>query len=72
MKDWCMKHPILAFLIVDEVITCVENSIRGIFGVIRKQSTVDEIVEFGGEQFQKLKNKKKQPEEDRTIGFKVS
>ena len=25
MKDWCMKHPILTFLIIDEVITAIKS-----------------------------------------------
>lgn len=25
MKEWCLKHPILTFLIIDEVITAIKN-----------------------------------------------
>ena len=25
MKEWCLKHPILTFFIIDEVITAIQN-----------------------------------------------
>ena len=25
MKEWCLKHPLLTFLIIDEVVTAVQN-----------------------------------------------
>lgn len=70
MKDWCLKHPVLTFLLIDKFITLVYN-----FACTAKEETfAEEIARIGGEVSREAKNIIREVEktEDRTIGFKVS
>lgn len=69
MKEWMMKHPILTFLIIDEIITMIQTLVKG----EEYLSTMDEVREGAGYvgkqiiQEHRDKNFQKEP-----IGFKAS
>lgn len=70
MKDWCMKHPFLTFLIIDEIITGIQTLIKGRDYL----STVDEIREglgYVGKEAIRKEQEKHYANKDQ-IGFKVS
>lgn len=71
MKEWCMKHPFLTFLLVDELLTYVYNTISD-----RKRQTtarkVIENVEAGVEYIAEKKQEKSAEDSKQPIGFKVS
>lgn len=67
MKDWCLKHPILTFLIIDEIIASIQTLItRNDY-----YSTVDEAREIAGGVV-KTVVKKATEEQKEPIGFKAS
>lgn len=69
MKDWIMKHPILTFLLIDEIIAAIQT-------LILKEpylSTMDETREIAAGVIkttgQAIREKTEQPKEP--IGFKA-
>lgn len=68
MKEWCMKHPILTFLIVDEIIAAIQTLVKG----EEYLSTMDEVREAvgyaGKAGMRKIEEK---TDEKKTIGFAV-
>ena len=69
MKEWCLKHPILTFLIIDEVVTAVQNIFmdRPCLSITKKAlcDTRDAAIELNSKESEKLSDKK------RPIGFAV-
>ncbi len=69
MKDWCMKHPFLTFLIIDEIIAAIQTLVKG----GEYLSTVDEIREglgyAGREAIRKHQEERYAKDQ---IGFKAS
>ena len=71
MKEWCMKHPLLTYLIIDEVITMLENVLlsykRRKAGVAEKASSyIEDTVTRIAEKCESEAAESKQP-----IGFAV-
>lgn len=68
MKEWCMKHPILTFLIVDEIIAAIQTLVKG----EEYLSTMDEVREgvsyVGKAGMRKIEEK---TDKKKTIGFAV-
>lgn len=69
MKEWCMKHPILTFLIIDEIIAAIQTLVKG----DDYPSTMDEVnegvgytVKAGMRKIEEKSEPKKEP-----IGFAV-
>lgn len=71
MKEWCMKHPFLTFLLVDELLTYVYNAISD----SRRPTTARKAlqsVETGIEYLAEKKQEKSAEDSKQPIGFKAS
>lgn len=71
MKEWCMKHPFLTFLLIDELLTYVYNTISD----RKRQTTVRKVlqdVEARVEYIAEKKQEKSAEDSKQPIGFKVS
>lgn len=71
MKEWCMKHPFLTFLLIDELLTYVYNTISD----RKRQTTARKVlqdVEARVEYIAEKKQEKSAEDSKQPIGFKVS
>lgn len=48
MKEWCIKHPILTFLLADSAICGVVNIIKAVTGVFTLGTPEQEVQEVEG------------------------
>ena len=69
MKDWCMKHPIMTFLLLDKFICALEALFRGARRMCLSERVIDDVNDIGQGVVAKINEKSS---EDRTIGFKPS
>lgn len=51
MKDFCMKHPIIAYLMLNEILCTVTNIIYE----RKRRSTAEEVIDIAGETVAKVK-----------------
>jgi hypothetical protein len=70
MKDWCMKHPIMTFLLLDKFICALEALFIGARRMCISERIVSDVNEAGMSIVSKIEEKSS--DEDRTIGFKAS
>ena len=71
MKEWCMKHPFLTFLLIDELLTFAYNAISD----RKRQTTANKVlqdVETRVEYLASKKQEKSAEDSKQPIGFKVS
>lgn len=43
MKEWCIKHPILTFLLADSAICGIVNVIKAVTGIFSSGSQTEEV-----------------------------
>lgn len=70
MKEWCLKHPIMTFLLIDEAIVCFAN----IFTNRSRRSFVNRLandVEEGVNEIRDYVEERREETEKRPIGFAV-
>lgn len=69
MKEWCLKHPLLTFLIIDEVVTAVQNIFMDRPHLSMSKKALCDI----RDKVEELTNKESEKPEDnkRPIGFAV-
>lgn len=71
MKDWCMKHPLLTFLIIDEVVTMAENVLLSYKR--RKAGAAEKVFSYAEEAAARIaeKHESEAAESKQPIGFAV-
>lgn len=66
MKEWCLKHPILTFFIIDEVITAIQN-----IATDRSRPSMTEKALYDIKDAVEEVNTKKAEDSKQPIGFAV-
>lgn len=51
MKDFCMKHPIIAYLMLNEILVTITNIVYE----RKRRSTAEEVIDIAGETVAKVK-----------------
>lgn len=67
MKEWCLRHPILTFLLIDKLVVCISNVIVNERSRTEASNLGDGAIEIG----ETLVNKKHEKPKNQ-IGFRVS
>lgn len=70
MKDWCMKHPLLTFIILDELIVTIGNVLSKGKKLTKTEYVMREAA-YAIEDVKELRNKSTEKEKE-PIGFKAS
>lgn len=68
MKEWCLRHPILTFLLIDKLAVCISNVIVNERSRTEASNLGDGAIEIGEALLRKCEKEKPKNQ----IGFRVS